>query len=245
MKAFEKKTDMDILITGASRGIGAELAKKLAESKHKLLLLSRNTERLNDVTTQCKELYNNHLVYPITFDLAKLEDNKDELIDKISAITNQIDVLVNNAGYLINKPFLKIDREDEMAMFQTNYFAPALLTRTLFSFIKRSKHSSIINIATMGAVQGASKFSGLATYSASKAALVTLTECLAEEFKEFRIRANALAIGAVDTEMFNEAFPGIDAGTTPEEMAEFIKWFVEEGYKRFNGKLIPVSDSTP
>jgi short-subunit dehydrogenase len=181
----------------------------------------------------------------LPFDLAEIDDKKDDLISKVSKISNQVDTLVNNAGLLINKPFADITPEEELKVFQVNYFAPSMLTRIILPFLKRSEHGSVVNVASMGAVQGSSKFPGLAAYSASKGALVTLTESLAEEFKSLNVRVNALAIGAVETEMLYEAFPGYKAGTSAQEMAGFMKWFIEEGYQRFNGKIIPVSDSTP
>ena len=97
----------------------------------------------------------------------------------------------------------------------------------------------------MAGFQGSSKFSGLSYYSASKAALASLTECLAEELKEVGIRVNALAIGAVQTEMLAEAFPGYEAPLDPPAMAEFMKWFTLEGATYFNGKILPVSLATP
>jgi NAD(P)-dependent dehydrogenase (short-subunit alcohol dehydrogenase family) len=103
----------------------------------------------------------------------------------------------------------------------------------------------IINISSMGGVQGSIKFPGLSSYSSAKAALGVLTECLAEEFKESNIRFNTLALGSVQTEMLEAAFPGYTAPLKPMEMAIFIKDFAERGGNFFNGKILPVSLSTP
>jgi 3-oxoacyl-[acyl-carrier protein] reductase len=97
----------------------------------------------------------------------------------------------------------------------------------------------------MGGIQGSSKFPGLAAYSSSKGALITLTEMLAEEYKESNISFNALALGAVQTEMLAEAFPGYQASTTAREMARFIADFALNGHQFFNGKVLPVAHSTP
>ena len=97
----------------------------------------------------------------------------------------------------------------------------------------------------MGGFQGSSKFPGLSAYSASKAALANLTECLAEELKEKNICANCLALGAVQTEMLETAFPGYVAPVKSREMASFIAYFATRGHQFYNGKILPVSVSTP
>lgn len=236
---------MNILITGASRGIGAELAKQLSDGSHQLYLLSRNETNLNAIAKECNRQAGKELAFPVVADLDKIDKQIHRIISTIEQRDQHLDVLVNNAGKLINKPFEALRIEEEKNIFDVNYFGPAFLTRKLLPLLRRSSSPSIVNIATMGAVQGSSKFPGLSSYSASKGALATLTECLAEEFKNYNIRVNALAIGAVETEMFREAFPGMQAPVKPEEMAGFFKWFITEGNLRFNGKILPVSDSTP
>ena len=108
---------------------------------------------------------------------------------------------------------------------------------------KKNK-THIINIGSYGGFQGSTKFSGLSAYSSSKAALANLTECLAEEFKNFNIAVNCLALGAVQTEMFQKAFPGFSAQSTPGQMAQFIADFALNGHKYFNWKIIPVTVSS-
>jgi NAD(P)-dependent dehydrogenase (short-subunit alcohol dehydrogenase family) len=107
------------------------------------------------------------------------------------------------------------------------------------------KGSHIVNIASMGGFQGSSKYKGLSYYSASKAALACLTECLATEFQESKIKVNCLALGAVQTEMFEAAFPGNKAPVKAHEMAEFIADFALKGHKFFNGKILPVATNNP
>ena len=97
----------------------------------------------------------------------------------------------------------------------------------------------------MGGFQGSAKFAGLSAYSSSKAAVVGLTECLAEELKDKDIFVNCLAIGAVQTEMLSEAFPGYEAPVSPKQMAEYIFDFAIKGSQFYNGKILPVSSSTP
>jgi 3-oxoacyl-[acyl-carrier protein] reductase len=236
---------MTILITGASKGIGAELAVQLAEGDHRLILVARNDEALRKVCDRCNNSPGSVTAVPLAYDLTRILTSSWEFIQKLQQITDSLDVLVNNAGFLINKPFAEISPEESKMVFVTNYFVPEQLIRACLPLLKASTNASVINVTSMGAVQGSKKFPGLSSYSASKGALATLTECLAEELAEDGIRVNALALGAVQTEMLEEAFPGFKASTNAEEMGRFFKWFVVDGWKRFNGKMLPVSDGTP
>jgi NAD(P)-dependent dehydrogenase (short-subunit alcohol dehydrogenase family) len=236
---------MKILITGASRGIGAELAFQLAGEGHQLFLVARSEEKLREVAHRCNAAGGAGTAVGVPYDLADILDDPAGFSAILEQKTGHLDVLVNNAGLLVNKPFGALTTADEKRVFDTNYFMPAALIRICLPFLKRSEAASVINVTTMGAVQGSAKFPGLSAYSSSKGALAILTECLAEEFREMNIKVNALAFGAVQTEMFNEAFPGFEAGTSPQEMGRFFAWFVMEGWRRMNGKMLPVSDSTP
>jgi 3-oxoacyl-[acyl-carrier protein] reductase len=236
---------MIILITGASRGLGAELAVQLAGDGHRLILVARNEIALRKVCERCNRLSGSETAFPLIYDLTQLLDDSGDFGEQLYRITGSLDVLVNNAGFLINKPFEKISHADSKRVFEVNYFVPEQLIRVCLPLLKSSSMASVVNVTSMGAVQGSIKFPGLSAYSASKGALAILTECLAEELKGAGIRVNALAFGAVQTEMLEEAFPGFRASTGAEEMGHFFKWFVVEGWKRFNGKMLPVSDSTP
>ncbi|MFC2080266.1 SDR family NAD(P)-dependent oxidoreductase [Bacteroidota bacterium] len=236
---------MTILITGSSRGIGAALATQLAEEGHRLILVSRSEKELMKVCEQCNSIANNEIAVPLIYDLSKILDEIDEFQMKLTKLTSTLDILVNNAGYLVRKPFAELSVMEARATFDVNYFVPAQLIKICLPYLKASESASIVNVTSMAAVQGSSKFPGLSAYSSSKGALATLSECLAEEFKEMNIRVNALAFGAVQTEMLETAFPGLKASTSASEMAQFFKWFVLEGSKRFNGKMLPVSVSTP
>jgi NAD(P)-dependent dehydrogenase (short-subunit alcohol dehydrogenase family) len=97
----------------------------------------------------------------------------------------------------------------------------------------------------MGGFQGSVKFSGLTAYSSSKFAIAGLTELLAEEFKNENISFNCLAIGAAQTKMLEKAFPGYQAPVSGKEMADFIFNFATQQSKFINGKVIPVSVTTP
>jgi NAD(P)-dependent dehydrogenase (short-subunit alcohol dehydrogenase family) len=156
-----------------------------------------------------------------------------------------IDIVVNNAGYLINKPFMHFTYQEAVEIFNTNFFAAAFMIQQLKELVAGSEVRHIVNISSMGGFQGSSKFAGLSFYSAAKAAIANLTACLAEEFSEEGISVNALAIGAVETEMLHEAFPGFQPPLKAAEMAEFIYDFACTGHRYFNGKILPVATGTP
>lgn len=236
---------MTILITGASKGIGSELALQIASEGHKLILIARSEDLLKKVVGKCNKIAATEIAVPIVYDLSNLLIDSQDFSDKIAEITDTVDILVNNAAILIKKPFHEILPREAREVFEANYFAPAELIRICLPLLKNSANPAIINVTSMAAVQGASKFPGLSAYSASKAALAALTECLAVELKEDNIKVNALAFGSVQTEMLAEAFPGLKAPASAFQMAAFFKWFVLEGWKRFNGKMLPVSESTP
>jgi NAD(P)-dependent dehydrogenase (short-subunit alcohol dehydrogenase family) len=169
----------------------------------------------------------------------------DKAIEYIKKETNQIDCIIHNAGALINKPFETILYSELEYIYKVNVFAPYYLTQKLINYLGKNTRSHIINISSMGGFQGSSKFAGLSAYSSSKAAIAGLTECLAEELKEKNISVNCLAIGAVQTEMLSEAFPGYKAPLSPLQMAEYIFEFSIKGHLYYNGKILPVSSSTP
>ncbi|CAH8285140.1 short-subunit dehydrogenase [Mariniflexile fucanivorans] len=224
----------NIIITGTSRGIGYELVQIFAKAGHQVLALSRNEKPI-----QSLKLAN---VTSFSFDLNDAQAYK-KVEDFIDSDWEHVDVLINNAGALVNKPFSEISMEDFENVYKTNVFGVAELTRIVLPFMKKESH--VVTISSMGGVQGSMKFPGLAAYSSSKAAVITLTELLAEEYKAFGISFNVLALGAVQTEMLEEAFPGYIASTTAIEMAQYIFDFSLNGHKYYNGKLLQVSNSTP
>ena len=221
-----------LIVTGASRGVGFEICKQAAANGHKVIALSRNISPLKGVPN----------IHPFSVDLS----NELEVVDfvkEISSSFKSIDVLINNAGSLINKPFLEISSSDFEAVFKVNVFAVASLTRLMLPMMNAKGH--VLNITSMGGVQGSAKFPGLSAYSSSKGALVILTELLAEEFKDSGPSFNALALGAVQTEMLEEAFPGYKAPVSAVQMAEYIIDFALKGHQFYNGKVLPISSSTP
>lgn len=220
---------MNIIITGASRGIGYETAKLLSK-EHKVIAISRSADK-------------NKLpgVISIPFDFEK-GNICDDLFPQIHKHFKTVDVLINNAAAFVKKPFEKITRKEFEKIFHVNFFTIAELTQAILPLMKKGH---VLNIASMGGIQGSVKFSGLSAYSSSKGALITLTECLAEEYKDKNISFNAIAFGSVQTEMLKEAFPNFKAPITAAQAAEFVSDFAINGQKYFNGKILQMALSTP
>lgn len=219
-----------IVITGTSRGIGLELALLLANQGHEVLCLSRKNK---------EALVHPNIKYH-AFDLGNPNANFPEFLKNHF---NTIDILIHNAGSLVNKPFEQITTEDFLQVYQTNVFGVAQLTQWCLPHMSKGSH--VVTISSMGGVLGTAKFPGLAAYSSSKGAVITLSELLAEEYRDRGIAFNVLALGAVQTEMLQEAFPGYQAPVTATQMASFIAQFALTGNQFFNGKVLPVSLSTP
>ena len=221
-----------IVITGAGRGIGFEIVKLAEKKEYKVYALSRNIKNL-DFT---------NFVYPISIDISD-EMSLSNFILELKKEEVTIDALVNNAGAFLNKPFSDTAKAEFEAIYQVNLFGLASITRMLLPQISTKGH--VINISSMGGIDGSVKFPGLSAYSSSKGAVNILTELLAEEYKETGPVFNSLALGAVQTEMLEEAFPGLKAPISAEKMASYILDFAITGQKYYNGKILPISSSTP
>ena len=223
----------NVIITGTSSGIGFELVKLFSEKNHNVLAISRNNNALRTLNLAG--------VMPIDLDLTESEHYNS--LDKYLSSFKNIDILINNAGYLINKPFEETTLKDFQEVYSTNVFSVAMLTKKIIGFMSES--SNVVNISSIGGVQGSIKFSGLSAYSSSKAALNILTEMLAEEYKDRKIHFNSLALGSVETKMLKKAFPDFKASTSAIEMANYIYQFSVDGYMFLNGKIVSVSSTTP
>ena len=224
-----KKT---IVVTGASRGIGYELVHILIAQGHTVYALSRNANLINP----------SKALHPISIDLTD-EKALIEFIEQLKADSLSIDALINNAGTLLNQPFSTTSKGDFENIYRVNVFGLASITRLLLPLISPKGH--VVNISSMGGIVGSSKFSGLSAYSSSKGAVNILTELLAEEYKETGPAFNGLALGAAQTEMLAQAFPGFQAPISAAEMATYIAQFALTGQQFYNGKILPVSSSTP
>lgn len=236
---------MNIVITGASRGIGYELVKSIGlKDQHTIFLLSRNGAQMEELKKECLSIKSSAIIIPVICDLSS-EQSLLSAIRIIEKKVTTVDLVVNNAGAILNKPFSAITRSEMQYVYNVNVFSVMRLIQELLPLLNGKQRAHIVNISSIGGVQGSVKFAGLSTYSSSKAALVCLTECLAEELREKNVSINCLALGAVQTEMLEEAFPGYKAPVSASEMAGFIADFCLNAHKLINGKIIPVSLSTP
>jgi NAD(P)-dependent dehydrogenase (short-subunit alcohol dehydrogenase family) len=225
-----------IVVIGASRGIGKAIVQQLAaQEENTIIALARNTEALGKAFSTFPNVITGKL------DLAKdVHQQLEILLKEVKAV----DLLINNAGLLVNKPFPTLTHEDLTLSYQVNVISVMETVQAILPKMEKNG-GHIVNISSMGGVQGTVKFPGLSAYSTSKAALCSFTELFAEEYKNSAIKMNCLALGAAQTEMLNEAFPGYQAPLSAEEMAVFIVNFSLTGHQWFNGKILPVSLSTP
>jgi len=235
---------MNIVITGASSGIGYECALYFASLGHHVFAVARRKENLEKLVSTSQEENSKGIIHPMTGDISD-ENFLDNFFNEIKKMTGSINILVNNAGTLVNKPFEELSVKEWKEVYNTNVFAVVSIVRKLLPLFETGSVNHILNISSMGGFQGSIKFKGLSAYSSSKAALVGITECLAEEFKDRKIAVNCMCLGSVQTEMFQAAFPGFNAASSPEKTAKLIADFAIEGSAFFNGKIIPVSNTTP
>lgn len=230
---MSKKT---IVVVGASRGIGKALVDLLSQNPHhEVHALSRNLDKMNE------QFADHNNVHCHTFDLEKDVFGQATTIFKS---IGSVDVLINNAGKLVNKPFTDLTHQDIADCYQVNVIGVMETVQAAVP-VMLGQGGHIVNISSMGGFQGSVKFAGLSAYSTSKAAVCSFTELFAEEYKESSIKMNCLCLGAAQTEMLEEAFPGYEAPVSAEKMAEFIADFSLRGHEWMNGKILPVSLSTP
>ncbi len=223
----------NIIITGTSRGIGYELALQFANAGHNVLAISRKTPQ---------ELIDNQNITCLSVDLSD-ENEMQQVTNFLSQSWENVDVIIHNAGSLLLKPFSETSQSDFENVYKVNVFGVANLTRVCLPYLLKGSH--VVTISSMGGIQGSLKFAGLSAYSSSKGAVITLSELLAEEYKERGISFNVLALGAVQTEMLQEAFPGYEAPITAKEMADYICNFALTANKYYNGKVLQVSSTNP
>lgn len=225
-----------IIITGASKGVGRQTAIQLAKLGHSVTAVARSASALEEISQ------NHTAIYPLQADITE-PTTPDRIISHLNSEHLKIDGLIHNAGLLVNKPFKKLTDQDWLNQANVNFLAPVRLTRCLLPHFNDSSH--ILNISSMGGFQGSSKFPGLSAYSTTKGALSILTECLSIELAGEGIACNCLCLGAVQTEMLEQAFPGIEAPVQPEQMGTYIADFILNGHTFYNGKILPVALSNP
>ncbi|MBS1531681.1 MAG: SDR family oxidoreductase [Bacteroidetes bacterium] len=234
---------MNIIITGASSGVGFEaVLDMILSNEHQIIALARSEDKLRRLFEIAKGLNPDCRLYPVAFDI--VNDDYAGLLQFIQTnFDNKVDILINNAGALVNMPFAETDETDFVEMLKSNFLGHVRITQNLLPLMPPNAH--IVNIGSMGGFQGSVKFPGLSAYSASKAALHALTECMAQELTDRQIKVNCLALGSAQTEMLEKAFPGYESPVLAFEMGKYIADFALTGHKFFNGKVLPVALTTP
>lgn len=233
---------MNIVLTGASSGIGFEAALEFTlHTDNKVVCIARSADKLRKLLEIARSINPDCTLLPVEFDI--VNDDYAALVPFLQQRLGTIDILINNAGALINKPFLETTATELTAMLESNVVGHFNMIQQLLPMMQSGSH--IVNIGSMGGFQGSVKFPGLAAYSSSKAALHTLTECLAFELAESGIKINCLALGSAQTEMLEAAFPGYQSPVMAFEMGKYVADFARTGHKFFNGKIIPVAVTTP
>lgn len=233
---------MNIVLTGASSGIGFEAALEFTlQTENKVVCIARSADKLRKLLEIARGINPDCTLLPVEFDIVK--DDYAALNPFLQQRLGTIDILINNAGTLVNKSFEDTTADDLNEMFQSNVTGHFNMIKNLAPMMQSGSH--IVNIGSMGGFQGSAKFPGLAAYSSSKAALHALTECLAYELADRGIKINCLALGSAQTEMLEQAFPGYQSPVMAFEMGKYVADFARTGHKFFNGKIIPVAVTTP
>lgn len=232
----------NIIVTGASNGIGFETALALAEVGNRIVAVARSQDGLNKLQKAAIRRNPESIIHTLSFDIV-YGDYENDLLPLLIEKIGQVDILINNAGTLINKPFAETTKDDCTTMLESNFLGHIQMIQHLLPLMPSGSH--IVNIGSMGGYQGSVKFPGLAVYSASKAALHALTECLALELAELAIKINCLALGSAQTEMLAKAFPQYESPVTAKEMGDYVANFALTGHRFFNGKVLPVAVTTP
>ncbi|MCL4283426.1 MAG: SDR family oxidoreductase [Flavobacteriales bacterium] len=230
-----------VVVTGASTGVGRATAKALVvQHGCRVVAVARNTGLLETLAGECEGAAGELQLLPVDLLEAGAMERVREAVGP-----RRLHGLLNNAGMLVKRPVGEWTMQDTDRLFRLNAAVPLLLTQALLPQLQGDLPGHVLNIGSMGGFQGSVKFPGMAAYSASKAALANLTECLAEELKEKGVRCNCICLGAVDTAMLRAAFPGYAAPVGPEEMGRYLATFLLEGHNLFNGKVLPQAVSTP
>jgi NAD(P)-dependent dehydrogenase (short-subunit alcohol dehydrogenase family) len=238
---MEQRTDGEekrtlVVVTGAGRGVGRATVEALINvHQAAVIAVSRDAAALGSFTAGLQ-------VEPVVADITTPEG-----IARVVRVVGAraVHALVNNAGTLLKRTFGDWTASDLAMLSHVNAHTPLLLTQALRASLALAAPSHVVNIGSMGGFTGTSKFPGMIGYSSSKAALANIAECLAEELQTDGIRANCLCLGAVDTEMLREAFPGYAAPVTSTDMGAYVARFSLEGHKFLNGKVLPLGLSTP
>ena len=223
------------IITGAGRGVGRSTALAFARAGAKVVLCSRTQTQLDEVVSDIRQHSGEALA--VVGDVAHEEDVRS-LFEQALQTYGRVDILVNCAGIVAVKPFLEMDTETWDDVINVNLRGTFLCCRAAFRVMAKQKQGVILNLSSLSGVKGVEKFPGLSAYNVSKSGVAGLTEILAVEGKPYNIRVSAVSPGAVATEMLRQAAPHLEAGMTPDELAEILLFLADDSGKMFSGSNI-------
>ena len=238
-----------VLITGASRGLGAAIAKVFAKNNHNVIINYNNSEEEANKLAQELEQYNVE-VLPIKADITNEKEIKDMVEQSIDKF-NKIDVLINNAGIAIDTTFEDKTKENFMKTLDTNLVGPFLVTKYVGEYMLKEKQGNIVNISSTNGLDTYYEYS--LDYDASKAGLISLTHNLALHYAPY-VRVNCVAPGWINTEMnknLDEEYKKeeerkilLNRFAEPEEIANVVYFLTKDEAKYINNETIRVDGGT-
>jgi NAD(P)-dependent dehydrogenase (short-subunit alcohol dehydrogenase family) len=226
-----------IIITGAGRGIGRATAIRFAREGAHIVIFSRTAATLAQVAREIEG--EGHSVLSMAGDVSNEEDVVG-LFHRVMERYGRVDALVNCAGIVVVRPFVDMDAATWDNVISVNLRGTFLCCREAFRVMAAQRSGVIINFSSLSGVKGVEKFPGLSAYNVSKAGVASLTEILAVEGKPHNIRVCAVSPGAVDTEMLRQAAPHLQAGMTPDDMAEILLFLADDSGRMLNGTNLEI-----
>lgn len=234
-----------ILITGASRGIGRDIAKTLSKDNNNIVIANYNKSEKEAIELKERLKDEGIDIEIIKADVSKRNETK-KMVDNVLKEYGKIDVLINNAGISQYKLFNDITDEEWDNIMNTNLKSAFMVTQEAIRNMINNKQGCIINISSIWGVAGAAME---VAYSTSKAGLIGLTKSLAKELGPSNIRVNAIAPGFIDTGMNNrfsedelqsikEEIPLERMGDTAD-ITKCVKWLIEDSYT--TGQVISIN----
>ena len=220
------------VVTGASRGIGAATARRLAADGYRVLAAARTVDALARVAASHEN------IRAAVTDLNREEDI-ERLADAASAEGN-LAVWVNNAATLQNVAFAELDYVRWQETLRVDLDAVFLGAHLAFRRMAHGSGGVIVNVASLGGMQNVEKFPGLTAYNVAKSGVIALTESVALEGRAHGVRCVCLSPGAVDTPMLAQANPALRPGVTADDVAAIIAWLVTPAAAPLSGSNIPI-----
>ncbi len=230
-KSDTTNTKKVAVITGASRGIGAQCALLLSQSAMRVALLARNEEDLHTVAAAIQTSGGECLA--IRTDVTKEQDISNAA-QKIRTRWGKIDAVINNAGDVLTKALVECTQKEWEHIFSVNTTAPFLIAKEFAKDLISTK-GRLINVASISGKQGTPL---LSAYCASKHALLGMTRSLAKEWKSNSVLVCAVCPGSVNTHMLQRAFPGAIPDMQPQDIANVIRYLATDAPFSMTGSCI-------